>query len=191
MIAAILLAAGESTRMGQSKPLLPFGDSTLVEHIVEELLASRLDRVCVVLGHEADRVRAALEGCPVQTVLNADYREGMLSSVRQGLRALPPETEAVLVTPIDQPGLTRGLVNALIDAYRRNSTDIAVPTHQGRRGHPLAFSARYIPEILTDFDDAGLRGLLARHAVNVLEVPLNDPAVLDDTDTPEAYQRFM
>lgn len=191
MIAAVLLAAGESVRMGQSKPLLPFGNTTLVEHLVEELLVSEVDRVYVVLGHEAERVQAVLNAHPVHAVVNADYRQGMLSSVRCGLRALPRETGAVLVAPVDQPGLTRALINALLNAYRVSHKDIAVPIHQGRRGHPLIFSAGYIPEILTDYGDTGLRGLLSRHANALLEFPLDDPAVLDDTDTPEAYRRFM
>ncbi|MDX9973435.1 MAG: nucleotidyltransferase family protein [FCB group bacterium] len=191
MIAAILLAAGESTRMGQSKPLLPFGGRTLVEHLVEVLLTSEVDRVYVVLGHEAERVQAVLKAHPVHPVVNVDYRQGMLSSVRRGLRVLPPETDTVLVAPVDQPGLTRALINALLNAYRLSDKDIAVPIHQGRRGHPLIFSAGYIPEILTGYDDTGLRGLLVRHAGALLEFPFDDPAVLDDTDTPEAYRRFM
>jgi molybdenum cofactor cytidylyltransferase len=188
VIAAILLAAGESTRMGQSKPLLPYDNTTLVEHLADELVRSRADEVIVVLGHEAERARSVLKGHPVRIVVNECYRDGMLSSVRCGLRALSPEVETVALAPVDQPGLTHMLVDAVLEARRESGKGIAVPLYGGRRGHPLVFAARYIPEILSDFDETGLRGLLPRHADDLLEVGVNDPAVLHDADTPEDYR---
>lgn len=191
MIAAILLAAGESRRMGQPKPLLPFRGGTLIEHMARELARSEAGQVVVVLGHEAEHVRATLAGLPVRVAVNDEYRQGMLSSVRRGLRSIPEASEAVLVGPVDQPGLTSGIVNTLIHAWRSSGKGLAVPVYKGRRGHPLLFSARYVPEVLSGFDAVGLRGLLQRHADELLEVPFDDPAVLGDADTPEEYRRVI
>lgn len=191
MIGAVLLAAGESTRMGEPKPLLPFGDTTLIEHLARELLDSDVDCVVAVLGHEAERVRKRLLRMPVRVAVNADYKQGMLSSIRCGLRALPDAAEAALIAPVDQPRLSSDIVETLIRAWRCSGKGMAVPIHDGRRGHPLLIAARYFPEVLTGLDDTGLRGLLRRYPDDLLQVPFDDPAVLGDADTPEDYRRQL
>jgi molybdenum cofactor cytidylyltransferase len=113
----------------------------------------------------------------------------MLSSVRCGLRALPAMCEAILVALGDQPAVTAGLVDALVEGFRAGRHRIVVPVHGGRRGHPLLFSADYRPEILTQYDDQGLRGLLGAHPDEVFELPVSTAAVLSDVDYPEDYQR--
>jgi molybdenum cofactor cytidylyltransferase len=189
MIAAIVPAAGLSRRMGTQKLLLPFGDTTIIGHVVDELLRSHVDEVFVVVGHQAEQIETALSGRSVSVVLNPDYPQGMLSSVRCGLRALPAECEAILVALGDQPAITAELVNAVVETFRTGNHRIVVPVHQGRRGHPLLFSADYRQEILTQYDDQGLRGLLRAHHDQVFELPVSTPAVLSDIDYPEDYDR--
>jgi molybdenum cofactor cytidylyltransferase len=152
-------------------------------------LCSRVDEVYVVVGHQAERVEAALSGRSVSIVVNPDYAQGMLSSVRCGLQALPAECEAILVALGDQPAVTAELVDTMVEAFRTGRHRIVVPVHGGRRGHPLLFSADYRPEILTQYDDQGLRGLLRAHANDIFALPVSTAAVLSDIDYPEDYQR--
>jgi molybdenum cofactor cytidylyltransferase len=189
MIAAIVPAAGYSQRMGTQKLLLPFGDTTIIGQVVDELLRSRVGEVYVVVGHQAERLKAALSGRRVSIVVNPEYAQGMLSSVRCGLRAMSPSCEAVLVALGDQPAITVELVDAMVEAFRTGRHRIVVPVHGGRRGHPLLFSAEYCQEILRQHDDLGLRGLLRAHPDDVFELPVSTPAVLSDIDYPEDYQR--
>ncbi len=192
MTIAIVPAAGQSRRMGAQKQLLPFSGTTVIGHIVDELCRSRIDEVCVIVGHEADRLRQALDGRRVRIVNNADYeRTDMLASIRCGLAAMPANCRAVLVALSDQPAVTAELIDALIDCFSRGDRGIVVPVHAGRRGHPLLLDERYRDEIITGYDHVGLRGLLAAHADDVHELPVSSSAVLSDMDYPEDYQREL
>ena len=191
MICAIVLAAGRSSRMGVQKLLLPFGGKTVISHIVDQLLAGSVDKVVVVTGHEPGRISDELSGRPISIVNNADYDSGMLSSVRCGLRALPERYKAVLVAIGDQPSIRTELVNLMIRSFAAGSKNILVPCYEGKRGHPLLFSARYREEILTHYDDVGLRGLLHAHPDDVLELSVSMPSVLTDMDYPEDYKREL
>jgi molybdenum cofactor cytidylyltransferase len=189
MIAALVPAAGRSRRMGTQKLLLPFGDTTIIARVVDELLRSKIDQVHVVISHQGHQIAAALSGRDVSFVTNPDNEGDMLSSVRCGIRALPPECAAILLALGDQPGVTAELVNTIIDAFTTGRHQILVPVHGGRRGHPLLFSAGYRREILTEHDEVGLRGLLRAHGNHVFELPVSTTAVLSDVDYPEDYQR--
>jgi len=189
MICAVVLAAGESHRMGTAKQLLPFGNTTVIEHIVDQLLLSHLDEICVVVGHDGERVAERLRSRRVRIVANPDYASGMLSSVRCGLRALPEACDAIVVALGDQPAVAPEWSDAMVQALRSAGRGIVVPVHQGRRGHPLVFSARYREEILTHHDEVGLRGLLPAHPEDVHELAMPTAAVLSDMDHPEDYRR--
>ena len=189
MICAIVLAAGESRRMGAPKLLLPFGGGTVISHIVDQLLLSAVSETYVVVGREGDRIAEALAGRPVRVVANPGYEGGMLSSVRCGLGALPQPCEAVLVALGDQPAITRELVDRMIHAFERAGKGILVPCFQGKRGHPVLIAARYRDEILAGYDSAGLRGLLRAHPEDVSELNVETSAVLSDMDYPEDYRR--
>jgi len=190
MIFAIVPAAGRSRRMGTPKQLLPFGSSTVIGHVVDQLLQSSVDGIWVVVGHEFQKVATALSGKPVHIVQNPDYRHGeMLSSVRCALRALPENCEAVLTALGDQPSITPEVVDRLTVAFRSEGKGIIVPAHGGRRGHPVLVANRYRGEILTRFDDAGLRGLLAAHGEDVFELSVPTADMLFDIDDPEDYLR--
>lgn len=189
MIGAVVTAAGRSRRMGTQKLLLPFGRTTVIGHVVDQLLHSVVDRIYVVVGHQPDRIITELSGRAVSIVTNTDHDRGMLSSIRCGLRALPPECAAILVALGDQPAVTAELVDAMVESFAKVNRRIVVPTHGGRRGHPLLFSADYRQEILTRYDAPGLRGLLRAHADDLFELPVATPAVLSDINYPEDYRR--
>lgn len=191
MIGAVVLGAGESRRMGQSKLLLPFGGRTVIEHIVEELQDSEVHEILVVVGHEPEGIRDALEGKPVRIVENPDYSQGMLSSIRCGLRALSPHVAGALIVLGDQPSISSDLVDRLIYAFRGTEMGIVVPKYGNRRGHPLLIARKLFPDVLTSFDDVGLRGLFEFRWKELFELPSADPAVLSDMDTPEEYQREL
>jgi len=190
MMRAIVLAAGLSSRMGTQKLLLPFGGATVIGHIVDQLLGSALDEVVVVVGHEGERVAEAVASRHMRVVTNPDYADGMLSTVRCGLRALGP-CDGILVALGDQPAITSALVDELVGAFARVGKGILVPLQGGRRGHPILFADRYRDEVLTRYDDVGLRGLLSAHADDVCELAVSSAAVLSDMDYPEDYQREL
>ena len=191
MNCAIVLAAGMSRRMGAQKLLLPFGGKTVISHIVDQIAGSLVDRIIVVAGHESERVREQLSGRDVSIVINPDCAAEMLSSVRCGIRVLPEECRCVLVALGDQPGITTGLVNEMVSAFKTANKGIIVPVHQGKLGHPILFSSRYCNEILTRYDDIGLRGLAETHADDVFELNVSSPAVLCDMDCPQDYRREL
>jgi molybdenum cofactor cytidylyltransferase len=189
-VGAIVLAAGRSRRMGTQKLLLPFGPSTVIGRVVDQVQRSAVDRILVVVGEDRARLIEALGDRPVQWVLNPEALGDMLSSVRCGLRALPPEDAGVLVVLGDQPGITAAAVDGLLQAFRSGAGRIVVPSCGGRRGHPLLLDRCYVGELLEHFDGVGLRGFLRAHAAEVIEVPLPASAILEDMDEPADYLRL-
>ena len=187
-VAGLLLAAGESTRMGSPKPLLPWGDKALVEYQVEQLLEGGASGVVVVIGHEADQVRAALRRWPVQVVQNPEYRQGRASSVRHGAAALPVYAEAAVVLNVDQPRPAEA-VRGAIEGHQSGDSLITIPTYQGRGGHPTVFSQVLFPELTRVTEqNQGMREVVQRHAGRVRRVELGSPFVVLDMNTPEEYQ---
>ena len=191
MNGAIVLAAGMSTRMGAHKLLLPLGQTTVIARVVDALARSAIERTFVVVGHEGGRVAEALADRKVTIVTNPDYAKGMLSSVRAGLTALPDDCRAALIALGDQPRLSPALVDAMLHAFAASGKGLVVPVFEGARGHPLLFSTRYREEIMSSYDDVGLKGLLVAHPEEVLELAANDASVLADLDTPEDYAREL
>lgn len=189
MISAVVLAAGRSRRMGTQKLLLPWGETTVIGHIVDQLLSTPLSHVRIVVGRDAEGVTGALAGRPVSWVTNPQPQGDMLSSVRCALRVLPLDCEAALVVLGDQPRITGTLVSDMLRVFETGDQQILVPFCQGRRGHPMLFSRCYFEEVLNQYEDVGLRGLLQAHGSEVCEWPVSTPAVLMDMDTPREYQR--
>ncbi len=190
MIHALILAAGESRRMGRAKMLLTYRGSTIIEAVVATARSSLASGVTVVLGAREEEIRAAIAHLPVSIAVNADYRLGMLSSIQCGITSLPPETRAVLLMLGDQPAIPVQAVNAVIDAWKTSGLGFALPTFGGQRGHPLLMDLRYRDAVLALAHDAGMRALLSIHADQILHVPVESPAVLKDVDTPEDYSRL-
>ncbi len=187
MIWAVVLAAGESRRMGTQKLLLPFGETTVVGAVVGTALASRVDRILAVLGADRDAIGQKLEPLGIDLAVNEEFAKGMLSSVQAGLRALPAGAEAAIVMLGDQPFLPARVVDEVIEGFRRSGKGIVVPTFQGRRGHPVLISLKYRDEVLALDPADGLRRLLRAHPEDVFEAEVEDANILRDMDVPEDY----
>jgi molybdenum cofactor cytidylyltransferase len=191
VIWAIVLAAGESRRMGRSKLLLPYGDKTIIETVVQNVVSSRADRVVVVLGGHRREIEEKIRGFAVKKVINRRYQEGMLSSVRRGLCALPSSARAAVFILADQPDVSSSLIDSVIEAYCRENKGIVLPVYRKKRGHPLLIDLKYRREVEVLSPDIGLRGLLREHRDDIFEVPVPSPAVLRDIDDPDDYGRAL
>ena len=194
-IAAVVPAAGLSSRMGRFKPLLPFGGLPMVVCVAESLSAAGVSPVLVVTGHRRNEVAAAVEsfgGGDVWLVHNPDFERGeMLSSVRAGVGELPPGAAAFVLALADQPAVEPETIQLLCDTWRRTGAPIVRPCHDGRHGHPILFSSECIPEILALTPGETLKSLVRRRADAIVDVPVADPAVVADVDTPEDYQQVL
>lgn len=189
---AVVLAAGMSTRMGSLKQLLPFGGRTVLQTVVDTLLGGGLDGIMVVLGHRSEAVKRHLAGRGVATCVNADYREGMFSSVLCGISSLPESTDAALIVLGDQPRIDARVVRRVVEAYRSGSRGIVIPTFGGKRGHPALVDLRkYRHDIFALCGDAGLKPVMRGHPDDTLELPVDDAAILWDIDTPEDYREEL
>ncbi len=188
MIAAVVLAAGKSSRMGRNKLLIPFADGRpIIVHVVDAALAAGLDPVVVVTGHEADKVRGVLADRAVCFAHNPRHAEGMAGSLKTGIAALPAATRAVMVCLGDMPGVSANHIRRISDAFADDDVAaICAPIRNGRRGHPVLLARRFFPEIAEMPEDIGLRHVLSAHGDRVREVPMDDDAVLTDLDTEEA-----
>ena len=190
MTAAILLAGGESRRMGRPKALLPWGDTTLLAYQVRELRAAGIDDVVVVLGHAADQVRAHVPP-EARVVVNEAYREGRASSLAVGAAALPDDADPIAVLNVDQPR-PQELLRGLLAAHQESGTLITLPVFQRRRGHPVVLAGALLGELRAASEEAqGLRGVLAAHEDAVREVDLSSPIVLLDINTPAQYEEAL
>jgi len=191
MIWAMVLAAGESRRMGRQKLLLPYGGTTVVEAVVRAALDSSVDETMVVLGADREAVRDALKSYPVTFAVNEDFRRGMLSSVQAGFRALPGGSEAAVVMLGDQPAVASRTIDELVQAFRKDDRGIVLPRYAGRRGHPVLVGTGYREEINGLDPEVGLRGLRQAHPEDVLEVEVSAPAPPEDMDVPDDYARAV
>ncbi len=187
MIRAMVLAAGESRRMGMPKPLLRFGDTTFLEQIVSVLQKSELDAVTVVLGAQAARIRASTDLADVDVVVNEDYRKGQLSSLLAGLTSLPSRTEAILLCLVDNPLISSETVDRIVRAFRETGKPIVIPVYEGRRGHPALFARAMFGELLKAPPEEGARHVVRSHQDQVFEVDTRESAILARIDTPEDY----
>ena len=187
-VAAIVLAAGESRRFGQPKQLLPVGDKTMIQHVVDVVLDSPLDQVIVVLGCRAAEIGASIARRPVQVVVNQEWRAGLSSSVRAGLAAVKPEVDAALFVLADQPGITTEVIAKLVERYRETRAPIVVPTHRGQRGNPVLFARSLFAELMRVKGDQGGRQLIAEHEDELEEVEMETEAIFADIDTAKDYR---
>jgi molybdenum cofactor cytidylyltransferase len=189
-VCAILLAAGESRRMGELKALLPWRGSPLVSYQVDSLIAAGVDQVVVVLGHRAEELRPLLvDRDNVSRVINPLYLQGKTTSIRAGIAVLDRSPVSdVLLLNVDQPR-TPETVRRVLETHRSRDFAITVPEYQGKGGHPIVLSASLIPELRAiDEESQGIKAVVRRHADTVNRVPLAEPEILLDLNTPEQYR---
>jgi molybdenum cofactor cytidylyltransferase len=187
-VAAIVLGAGRSSRMGgPNKLLAEIGGRPLIRIVTEAALASRARPVIVVTGHQRERVEAALLGLPVRLVHNPDFADGLGTSLKAGIAALPGDVDGAIVCLGDMPQVDAGLIDRLIGALDPDKGAlVALPTIDGKRGNPVVWSRRFFPDLMAVEGDVGARYLIGRYAEAVAEVPVSGAAALTDVDTPEA-----
>lgn len=187
MITALILAAGQSKRMGKPKMLLPWGETTVLGKVIATFKAVGADDIFVITGGDRERVEA-LVGNSVRTVFNPDFARGdMLSSVQVGLAELKVGVEAVLIGLGDQPQVQERSVRLVIDEYRKSRASIVVPSFQMRRGHPWLVARSHWDEILDMRFPKSLRNFLKNHSNEIHYVEINNNSILQDLDTLEDY----
>lgn len=191
MIIGILLAAGRSTRMGTPKQLLPFGDKTVIETVVDALLNSRIDDLIVVLGHERKLIAQQIKEKPLSIVVNSDSNSEMLDSLKCGIRELPKTAHAFILALVDQPRLETVTINTLIDSYHESGKKIIIPTHDGHRGHPSLIDSTYSDEILNLGGVDGLKPIVRGHINDTLELEVTQDFIINDMDTQEDYKNEL
>ncbi|HLN37811.1 MAG TPA: molybdopterin-binding/glycosyltransferase family 2 protein [Xanthobacteraceae bacterium] len=189
-IAGVVLAAGRSSRMGgPNKLLAEIGGKPLVRIVVDAVLASRARPVVVVTGHQRDRVEAAVAGLPVKFVHNPHFADGLGTSLKAGIAALPAGADGAIVCLGDMPQVDAALIDRLIGAFDPDhGALVVVPTIDGKRGNPVVWSRRFFPDLMAVEGDVGARYLIGRYTEAVAEVPLTGTAALTDVDTPEALE---
>jgi molybdenum cofactor cytidylyltransferase len=192
VIAGVVLAAGSSSRLGRPKQLLPVRGEPLLRHTVRRILASTLDEIIVVVGHEADAVRTAMAGLPVHVVGNPDYERGQSTSLLAGLAALSPDAEAVVFLLGDQPGVDPAVIDALIAAWRETGGPVVAPRYADGVGNPVLFARDVFPELTVLTGDTGARSVVRarRRAGDLHLVPVPHPAP-PDIDTEEDYAALL
>jgi len=191
MVSAILLAAGESKRMGEPKLLLPFGSSTILEQAVDNLLNSRVDEVIVVVGDRAQEMIKRIANRPVKVAINPVYHEGMGTSIVRGLSLVDSKALAVMLVLADQPLIDSETINRLIEAFFSHDKGIVIPAYKGRRGHPIIFSTKYKEELLGLKGDVGGKQIIREHPDDILEVAVKSQSINIDIDTMDNYHPYV
>jgi molybdenum cofactor cytidylyltransferase len=193
MIAAVVLAAGESSRMGRPKALLPIAGQTFIEKIVNTLEHTSVGKIVVVLGHNAEEMKQRIKQLPVEILVNPEYRLGQLSSLQVAVRYLQSDEncDGVLVHLVDHPYVNPDLVNLMAQRFFESGKLIVVPRHRGQRGHPVILSRKLFGELLNAPMDEGAKAVVNAHRDETLEIDTDDEGVTIDIDTPELYRQHV
>ncbi len=188
-VAAIILAAGRSQRMGQFKPLLPFGDRTVIDSCIDHLRAGGVESIVVVIGHGAADLQNHLQAANVAFAVNPDPDSEMSDSVACGVRQLPSSTRAILITPVDHPAVPSAVVARIIDAWEkgRKATGLVIPTWEGHGGHPVLVDSKFREELLNLDPNHGLRALFQSHRDDVTRLSVDSGYIARDMDTWDDY----
>lgn len=186
-IAAIILAAGQSKRMGAFKPLLPFGDRTVIESCIEYLQKGGVENIVVVLGHRAQELKGRLSDLPLQFALNPNPASEMSESIACGVRELPLEIQATFIAPADYPAIPAEVVAELADRWQNGPANLLIPQYQGRGGHPVLVDLCFRQELMSLDSIRGLRGLFDDKRDQIARVPVNSPFIARDIDTWDDY----
>ena len=194
MISAVILAAGESKRMGkQNKLLLPVPGEALLVKLIKTVCDSEVGQVIVVIGHEAEKIRRKLNNFPLSFVYNPNFSEGMTTSIKCGVKEVSPDCDGYMICLADMPFINTSEINKLIHAYTQNRINekrlIVIPVYQGHRGNPVLFSTEFREDILEHKIEYGCKGVIMNNFESVKEIEMDDDSMLLDVDTLEDYQR--
>jgi len=191
-VAGLILAAGKSERMGRPKALLPFLGSCFLTHLLTEAAHSDLTDVRIVLGHDPETILNALPEIKPKALINSSYEYGQLSSLQCGLKSLGwVALDGVMVFLVDHPLVHRVVINQLIESFRNSDLPIVIPSFERRRGHPMIFGAQLFRELLEAPLDQGAISVVRKHQREILHLEVDEPGVLVDIDTPEAYEEHI
>jgi CTP:molybdopterin cytidylyltransferase MocA len=192
LLAAIILSAGASSRMGRPKALLPYREGTFLEHLIQVTRHPRVGLTRVVLGAGADEIRKIAKLDFSMVVVNPNWEKGQLSSICEGIRSLEGvETDGIILCPVDHPLVSARLVSDLIGQFYLNRKSIVAPTYNGRRGHPVIFSSALYGELLAAPADKGARAVVWAHSADVLEVPTDEEGVVLNINDPDMMRRAI
>ena len=186
-VCAIILAAGQSSRMGGFKPLLPFGNTTVIEHTIDYLRRGGIETIVVVGGHRADQIKAHLQNKDIIFASNPDGDSAMAASILYGVRALPNEAHAAVITPVDHPAVPPEVVTKVIGEWRRGAPFV-IPTNAGRGGHPVLVDLKFRDELLNLDPTRGLKAWFDAHREEVTRVAVNSNYIARDMDTWDDYR---
>jgi molybdenum cofactor cytidylyltransferase len=185
---AVILAAGMSSRMGEAKQLLRLGNNTLLGQVLENVRSSAVKDIVLVLGHEAERIKERISTENLSVVINESYRQGMGTSLRAGLAALPPDVDAALIVLADQPFVLPKTLDLLMDEYTRSSAQIVIPTYKGFRGNPVLLDRSVFSEVMALTGDIGCRAIFGNHLEGIAKVPVEDIGILLDMDSKDDFE---
>ena len=193
MISAVILAAGESKRMGkQNKLLLPVAGEALLVKLIKSVCDSDVGQVIVVIGHEAEKIRRKLNNFPLSFVYNPNFSEGMTTSIKCGVKEVSPDCDGYMICLVDMPFINTSEINKLIHAYVKNRIKgkglIVVPVFKRQRGNPVLFSIEFRNDILEHKKESGCKEVIMKNSDSVMEIEMDDEKMLLDVDTMEDYQ---
>lgn len=192
MLAAVILSAGASRRMGRPKALLPFRESTFLEHLIQVTRHPRIGVTRIVLGAGAEKIAATAGIDPSTVVLNPNWEQGQLSSIQAGVRSLEGMgTDGMMLCPVDHPLVSARMVNDLIDRFYAEKRAIVLPTYKGRRGHPAIFARQLYAELLGAPAETGARAVVWAHAADVFEVPTDEEGVVLNINDPDMLRHIL
>lgn len=191
MLAAVILSGGASSRMGSPKALLPYQGRPFLEHLLKITIHPEIGARRVVLGADAESIAKAIPLKANEMIINSQWEKGQLSSIQAAVRKLPAGTEGMLLLLIDHPLISSLLVGELIAQFHKSRKPIVLPVYEGRRGHPVIFSASLYPELLRAPAETGARAVVWAHADDVEEVPTNEEGCVLNLNDPETLNRAM
>jgi molybdenum cofactor cytidylyltransferase len=190
LLAAVILSAGASSRMGRPKALLPYREGTFLEHLIQVTRHPRIGVTRVVLGAGAETIQSVAKLDPSVVVLNPNWELGQLSSIWTGIRSLEGiDTDGIVLCPVDHPLVSARLVSDLVDRFFEEKKAIVLPTYKGKRGHPAIFSSQLFSELLAAPAELGARSVVWAHSADVLEVPTDEEGVILNLNDPDMLKR--
>jgi molybdenum cofactor cytidylyltransferase len=190
-VGAVILAAGESKRMGRQKLLLPWGEKTIIEEVISNLLESKVNEILVILGANSREIEEKIKNFPVKISVNPQYKKGMYSSVEWGFKKIGKHVQGILICLGDQPLIPAYVIDRIIDSSKKSKKGIIIPVYKKKRGHPVLIKAQYRKEGENLDQDTGLRSLMLNHPQDIFEVDVDAPGILKDIDNQNDYSREL